>query len=316
MEENNGNHGEKVGGVHLQQSTLLLIGVALLIGLHFAYSAYSDLQNQIVQTNLQNQEDQREIQDALEEAAQTAEAAKDTADEAQSSLAAEKIKNQELQQDLVETIESSQEQIDSLEQKVSLSALGTSNSAVADEWSPRVGYVYCLGYDSSEWSGSATAFLNPKGEMYALTNYHVLQNAFGCVVSFPGDSETYTIMSNDMYWDDSPYDWALFWITNPSSYLYSHVSLPEFCAESSINLGSEVVILGYPTYGATTSITVTQGIISGTDEGYFVTDAKIDHGNSGGAAINSSLGCFVGIPTAARTGQIESYGRILDVNRF
>ena len=47
---------------------------------------------------------------------------------------------------------------------------------------------------------------------------------------------------------------------------------------------------------------------------YIVTDAKIDHGNSGGAAILIKDDCYLGIPSAAVVGSIESYGRILKSN--
>ncbi|MCG2690412.1 hypothetical protein L6252_04030 [Candidatus Parcubacteria bacterium] len=77
--------------------------------------------------------------------------------------------------------------------------------------------------------------------------------------------------------------------------------------------GDEIIILGYPAIGDEYDVTVTRGIISGTDDGYYITDAKIDHGNSGGAAILLKNNCLFGIPTAAVTGEIESLGRILPI---
>ncbi|KKS24033.1 MAG: hypothetical protein UU82_C0013G0001, partial [Candidatus Nomurabacteria bacterium GW2011_GWC2_41_8] len=65
------------------------------------------------------------------------------------------------------------------------------------------------------------------------------------------------------------------------------------------------------------SLTVTDGIVSGveTDNNgvhYYKTSAKIDHGNSGGIAIEDS-GCVIGIPTFVQQGELESIGRILDL---
>jgi hypothetical protein len=87
-----------------------------------------------------------------------------------------------------------------------------------------------------------------------------------------------------------------------------------------------MVILGYPVYGtgagtytsvfSTIEITATEGIISGMDEIYYTTSAKIDHGNSGGLAIDENNDCYIGIPTAAIEGQIESLGRILPSSSF
>lgn len=77
------------------------------------------------------------------------------------------------------------------------------------------------------------------------------------------------------------------------------------------NLGDPVVILGYPSVGSMESITATEGIISGYDGDMYVTSAKIERGNSGGAAIDVKNNCFLGIPTLVVVGKIESLARIL-----
>ncbi len=83
------------------------------------------------------------------------------------------------------------------------------------------------------------------------------------------------------------------------------------CKESQVNLGDQVVVLGYPAIGTENGITATEGIISGIENDSYVTSAKIDHGNSGGAAILVKNDCWLGIPTSAVAGSIESLGRIL-----
>ena len=94
-----------------------------------------------------------------------------------------------------------------------------------------------------------------------------------------------------------------------------------FACSSATDIGEPIVILGYPSYGSgagtfvsvfsSLDITATEGIISGTDAGWYTTSAKIEHGNSGGIAIDENNDCYIGIPTASYTGQIESLGRIL-----
>lgn len=94
-----------------------------------------------------------------------------------------------------------------------------------------------------------------------------------------------------------------------------------FPCASEPNIGDPLVILGYPSYGSGAGtitsvfshleITATEGIISGKDSGYYTTSAKIEHGNSGGLAVDKTNNCYLGIPTAAFTGEIESLGRIL-----
>ncbi|OGI67277.1 hypothetical protein A2823_01520 [Candidatus Nomurabacteria bacterium RIFCSPHIGHO2_01_FULL_41_91] len=85
---------------------------------------------------------------------------------------------------------------------------------------------------------------------------------------------------------------------------------------SSVDIGTPLSVFGYPAVGGN-SLTVTDGIVSGveTDNNgvhYYKTSAKIDHGNSGGIAIEDS-GCVIGIPTFVQQGELESIGRILDL---
>jgi len=84
---------------------------------------------------------------------------------------------------------------------------------------------------------------------------------------------------------------------------------------SSVSLvpGNYVAIVGYPEIGAGTW-NFTDGIISGR-VGDFVlkTDAKIDSGNSGGAAINAENE-LIGIPTWIISGQAESIGYVIEID--
>ena len=78
-------------------------------------------------------------------------------------------------------------------------------------------------------------------------------------------------------------------------------------------LGSYVSIAGYPESGGGT-FNFTEGIISGK-LGNFVlkTDAKIDLGNSGGAALNE-YNQLIGIPTWTISGEIEAMGYIIGID--
>jgi hypothetical protein len=97
-----------------------------------------------------------------------------------------------------------------------------------------------------------------------------------------------------------------------------------FACRGEPSIGDPLVILGFPVYGTAVAmpatsnnpieITATEGIISGMAAGYYTTSAKIDHGNSGGLAIDTTNDCYLGIPTASYTGSIESLGRILPVS--
>jgi hypothetical protein len=105
-------------------------------------------------------------------------------------------------------------------------------------------------------------------------------------------------------------DFAYLPINNPTSYITNLAdSVTNRCSVQP-PLGEEIAILGYPTNGSKTDITATQGIISGDDGNYYVTSAKVNHGNSGGAAIDIKNDCYLGIPTYYE-GDVESLPRIL-----
>ena len=76
--------------------------------------------------------------------------------------------------------------------------------------------------------------------------------------------------------------------------------------------GERVIILGYPAIGAKGDVTVTDGIISGYEDNFYITSAKIERGVSGGVAVLVDKNCYLGIPTFVRAGEVESLGRVLD----
>ena len=64
-----------------------------------------------------------------------------------------------------------------------------------------------------------------------------------------------------------------------------------------VQLLDEIVIIGFPEKGGTT-VTISEGVIEGKDilGNWIKTDARVIHGNSGGAAVNAE-GKLIGIPT-------------------
>lgn len=100
---------------------------------------------------------------------------------------------------------------------------------------------------------------------------------------------------------------------NAPSFLPPNFPYIEIGYSGTLSLGDYVAIAGYPEIGAGTW-NFTEGIISGR-VGNFVlkTDAKIDSGNSGGAALNS-INNLVGIPTWTMSGEAESMGYIIGID--
>ena len=77
--------------------------------------------------------------------------------------------------------------------------------------------------------------------------------------------------------------------------LFFPPSRSETCAKS--RLLDDLFIIGFPEKGGSTP-TVNRGVVEGKDllGNWIKTDARVIHGNSGGAAVNSD-GKLVGIPT-------------------
>ncbi len=192
------------------------------------------------------------------------------------------------------------------------------------QWRPIVAYVECDFRDTNthelylQVQGSGVA-MDFNGQITVVTNRHVIvdQNGYQpyiCRAKLPDDSAIFT---GQKFTGGGSIDIGLIDINNPDEYIKSltssQVTPMDFCRQKP-SLGDETIILGYPSIGSQTDITATEGIISGYDGDYFITSAKIDHGNSGGAAILEKGNCYLGIPSFAVAGSIESLSRILDIN--
>jgi|GEM_PF-3279423 len=105
--------------------------------------------------------------------------------------------------------------------------------------------------------------------------------------------------------------------------LNQYKTLPKICDQNELNAGDELVALGYPEIGGGTfggapvlTLIATEGVISSEPEtwkSYFVSSAKIEHGNSGGGAFLKKNGCLAGMPTSASVGKIESLAQFINI---
>ena len=200
-------------------------------------------------------------------------------------------------------------------------------AAVVTLWAPNIAFIDCqFQYANSnqvylEQSGSG--YLLPQSNdsitsLYVSTNRHVVTdtNGYGpasCSVSIP-NGPTYIVPNNKIrVWTQ---DYAELEIASPDATTKDRAGIMlttklRNCQTDAL-IGASIVILGYPGIGGI-GITATEGIISSYDGNYYVTSAKVEHGNSGGAAIeyDSHESCYLGLPTFAETGTIESLARIL-----
>lgn len=209
--------------------------------------------------------------------------------------------------------------------EVSVGNAENSLAYIAQYWRPVIAYIECDAYGVDQVgnvskigvvSGSGTGVYTA-GQYVVWTNKHVTASSGGksCRIHFPDSN--YTIISVggrlNSAWNT---DFVIVDIPSPDEKLGSIIKNTNVFCTQKPSVGDQVVILGYPGIGSQTDITVTEGIISGYDGSYFITSAKVEHGNSGGAAILVKDNCYLGIPTFVQTGTLESLARILDWHKF
>lgn len=204
--------------------------------------------------------------------------------------------------------------------------------SLVNQWRPIVPYVECEFwiryletnqlYYKTFGSGVALNFHplkeNEEGYVMVATNKHILINSYGdgaysCKLQFPDISYPFRIYTQKLSVTIKDVDGGWIKIDKPVEYMFlKNLEFPNLCKRRP-SLGEKIIVLGYPVIGAKSDITVTEGIISGYEGEYYITSAKIDQGNSGGAAILVEDNCLLGIPTYALMGEIESLGRILRI---
>ncbi len=193
--------------------------------------------------------------------------------------------------------------------------------SIIAKWRPFVVYIECnFGSNYLSGSGFLTDSKSDNG-IYVVTNKHILidnsgQSLTKCNFQLPGNN---TIYSFELAFNFSEnIDLGILKVNSPDNYIKNLISSKTnnymVCRKIATSVGDDIVILGYPVGGSQNDITPTEGIISGYDGNYYITSAKMEHGNSGGVAILVNQNCYVGMPTFVRVGDIESYGRILNVD--
>lgn len=195
---------------------------------------------------------------------------------------------------------------------------------VVDDWRPRMAFIRCefnfLGARVAQ-QGAATLF-KVDGEPRLVTNRHVVESPasqlISCYYRFPQDTDNIQFPKAAITYGSSEDaelvepDYARVVLTEPNTFVTNQMKTLQnsVCTEEPL-IGDEVVILGFPTIGSSRDLTATEGIIAAIEDNYYVTSAKVDSGNSGGAAIHIENDCYLGIPTFTALGQAESLARIL-----
>ncbi len=186
-------------------------------------------------------------------------------------------------------------------------------SGIITAWSPYVYDITCRFEKDGEISQSSGSSVleSVGGKTRFITSRHVVEtegeDLVDCTLTQPKNDTAIKVLTNAITLSDD-HDIAY----GVLSSVVAAMNPAKRCATVP-TIGDSVVILGYPQIGAKESVTATEGIISGFDKEYYTTSAKIERGNSGGAAIDVKRNCFLGLPTLVFTGKIESLARILPV---
>ena len=200
-------------------------------------------------------------------------------------------------------------------------------ASIIEEWRPRIAHIGCAFLDGSVASGSGVVAIFGSPYPQVLTNRHVIRGKYGdippaCAVKFPDNEKIFEITNSDdiaVSQTVLSMDAGALNIKDPNNQLKNLVSSQiRFCFPVGFTgkaaIGEPIVILGYPYTGAKYDVTATEGIISGYEGDYYITSAKVEHGNSGGIAILVNKNCYLGIPTYVEVGTSETLARILDIN--
>ena len=238
-----------------------------------------------------------------------------------------------------EEMNNAKEQISSLEQRLKqLQQVSPSSAASEAEliksWqvNKKVTQIACLNKFTNSWQLGSGVLISGDGKV--LTNQHVVRPSVGvllpdyCLVLFENDYDAQLkgykkqyraglvgffedrdaalLKIQDIVYRDQNGAAQLMPLSGSFNYFESTSAFPQ--------IGETVYVVGFPE-SASYAFSVTKGIISNytTNNIYFGTDAQIDRGNSGGAAINSG-GQLIGLPTYKYVGDGDYRGYILNIN--
>lgn len=194
-------------------------------------------------------------------------------------------------------------------------------ASVVKEWRPRIASVEC------RWDGLFGEEINRGSGLWLSSNNTVITSdhvvieegifigppvkADSCSVKLPG-GESATVKTEDISAWRGVEGAAAISIKNPTADMKRVVSSLNSVCRSQAPAGERITVLGYPGIGVKGDVTVTEGIISGYEDNFYIVSAKIEQGASGGAAVLVDKNCYLGIPIFVRAGEVESLGRILD----
>lgn len=181
--------------------------------------------------------------------------------------------------------------------------------------------------DGGDFVGGSAVVVSSNGLL--LTNKHVVENVTEnyCIVGFTKDpalDPEYAFYADTEFYnedesftvDNEEIDTAILQIVSATEGYSMPESFPTIGmigSSDSLVFNDEIYVIGYPSFGGNT-LTLTKGVMSGrVGDDFIKTSAKIDSGNSGGAALNED-GELIGMPTFIIGGTTEGLGYIVGID--
>lgn len=240
------------------------------------------------------------------------------------------LKNQDELAKAQQRISSLERQLQDLKEQATVSPAAGGDANLIQSWraGDKVVQIACQDRILGGWQLGSGVLISEDGKI--LTNQHVVQLSTGlpdyCLALFSKDydaaSQTYKreyragiagffgsrdavlLKINDVVYQDASGQIQAAPVINFFQYFRPAAVTSE--------IGDAVYVIGFPE-SAKFSFSVTKGIISNLSaDDYFGTDAQIDRGNSGGAAVNAA-GQLIGLPTYKYAGGGDYRGYILDI---
>ncbi|MBU2037440.1 serine protease [Patescibacteria group bacterium] len=250
-----------------------------------------------------------------------------------SSLPAPDLKTQEELEAANQKINSLQQQLQQLQSQSNQSSSPSGDANLIQSWqaNEKVAQIACQDKYLGGWQLGSGVLISSDGKI--LTNQHVVQLSSGlvpdyCLVLFSKDYDADSQGFRREYRATvagyfSGRDAALLKVQDviyqdDSGQIQTAPILNHFQffqpASGQAQVGDTIYIFGFPE-SAKFNFSATKGIISNLipNDVYFGTDAQIDRGNSGGAAVNAA-GQLIGLPTYKYAGGGDYRGYILDIH--
>src|SRR3989344_2640713 len=325
---------------------IIIIGGILFLsgGGYYGVKQYQNYQAKQVEKEKIAEEKEKQLQELLEKQQETLNKTIEDA-KIKSEIETNELKN-EIESLKSQTTKQTQNQQQSdkkiLELKEELNSSTALNNENYDEQSnvvlDSIAKVVCFLNRDKTISGSGSVW-GVGDNYYLVTNKHVLEEADredeSCAISIARDWNAvaddfekayqddnllvYNLDLNYTYWEIDGFDFAITKIIEyeqPLSFLDDiAMETNETECHENLRVGEKIKIIGFPYTSSFALPTITEGIISSFenigDTNYYITSAKIEHGNSGGIAVTNNYYCMIGIPTAVVVGDSESLGRIL-----